>query len=236
MLEATLRARHGRVHGVKPLWQTTDEYSFTTLHSFTGGNDGAFPAASLFLIGNTLYGTTIRGGSSGNGTVFTINTNGTGFMTLNSGGISLTNLNLFQSGNDLYGIGGNSSNTTVYILNTNGTGFTLLYNFNNSSFGRSASILSGNALYGTTDFGSSSSNGAVFSLSWSPLQLAMTCSKTNVILTWPTYAPGVMLQSTTNLVSPAVWSTNLPSPALVNGQNAVTNPVSGAQMFFRLSQ
>jgi hypothetical protein len=55
-------------------------------------------------------------------------------------------------------------------------------------------------------------------------------------LTWPTNAAGFTLQSTTNLVSPAVWSTVSPGPVVVNGQNAVTNPVSGTQNFYRLSQ
>ena len=40
-----------------------------TLASFTGGN-GANPRAGLLDVGNTLYGTTINGGSNGDGTVF----------------------------------------------------------------------------------------------------------------------------------------------------------------------
>jgi hypothetical protein len=44
------------------------------------------------------------------------------------------------------------------------------------------------------------------------------------------------LQSTTNLVTPVVWNTNSPAPTVVNGQNTVTNPVSGTQSFYRLSQ
>jgi len=42
------------------------------------------------------------------------------------------------------------------------------------------------------------------------------------------------LQSTTNLDSPAVWSTNSPSPVVIAGQNTVTNPITGTQQFFRL--
>jgi len=58
----------------------------------------------------------------------------------------------------------------------------------------------------------------------------------NVILTWPTNAAGFTLQSTANLVSPAVWSTNSPAPVVVNGQNTVTNPASSPQKFYRLSK
>ena len=43
---------------------------FKTLHTFTGGSDGANPFAGLILSGSTLYGTAVFGGSSGYGTLF----------------------------------------------------------------------------------------------------------------------------------------------------------------------
>ena len=59
-----------------------DGTGFKNLYSFTrtAGNigligtnsDGAWPEAGLILSGNTLYGTTTFGGSSGNGTVFSL--------------------------------------------------------------------------------------------------------------------------------------------------------------------
>ncbi len=73
-------------------------------------------------------------------------------------------------------------------------------------------------------------------LAFQPLHaLVIGLSGPNVILTWPTNVTD-NLQFTTNLVSPAIWNTNLPPPVVVNGQNAVTNSVSGSQMFFRLTQ
>ena len=42
------------------------------------------PYGGLILSGNTLYGTAQYGGSSGNGTVFAVNTDGTGFTNLYS--------------------------------------------------------------------------------------------------------------------------------------------------------
>jgi len=48
----------------------TDGTGFTTLHDF-GGSDGDYPWA-VILSGNTLYGTAASGGSSGNGTVFSL--------------------------------------------------------------------------------------------------------------------------------------------------------------------
>jgi hypothetical protein len=57
-----------------------------------------------------------------------------------------------------------------------------------------------------------------------------------IILTWPTNAFGFTLQSTTNLGSPSVWSTNSPAPVVIGGQNVITNPITGPQQFFRLKQ
>jgi uncharacterized repeat protein (TIGR03803 family) len=249
----------------------TNGTGFTILHSFTAvfgpnytNSDGAIPYGGLILSGNTLYGTAEGGGSSGNGTVFAVNTNGTGFTTLysftaassypffiNSDG-AVPYGGLILSDNTLYGTayyGGNSGNGTVFGVNTDGTGFTNLHSFtaldNNNANSDGANpyaglILSGNTLYGTALQGGSVNNGTVFSLSFAP-QLTIISSGGNVILTWPTnvagfsYA-GFTLQSATNLVSPIVWSTVSPGPTVVNGQNAVTNAVSGTQNFYRLSQ
>jgi uncharacterized repeat protein (TIGR03803 family) len=101
-------------------------------------------------------------------------------------------------------------------------------------------ILSGNTLYGTAYSGGTYGEGTVFSLSFRP-QLTILPSETNLILTWPTNYAGFdytayTLQSTTNLGSSAVWTTNSPVPVVVNGQNVVTNSITGSQQFYRLSQ
>ena len=240
----------------------TDGTGFTNLHSFTAvsgypytNSDGADPTAGLILSGNTLYGTAFYGGSSGNGTVFAVNTNGTGFTILYSFAATSNSTNsdganpyagLILSGNTLHGTakqGGSSGNGTVFAVNTNGTGFTNLHSFagypSDGAYPQAGLILSGNTLYGTAANGGSSGYGTVFSLSLGSVsapQLTIIPSGANVILTWPTNAAGFTLQSTTNLVSPAVWITNSPAPVVVNGQNAVTNPISGTQKFYRLSQ
>jgi hypothetical protein len=66
--------------------------------------------------------------------------------------------------------------------------------------------------------------------------LAIIHSGGSVILTWPTNAARFTLQSTTNLASSAVWSTNLPSPVILNTNWVVTNTISGAREFYRLNQ
>src|SRR6266446_6923671 len=147
--------------------------TFTTLHKFTGGSDGGNPWAALTLSGNTLYGTTYGGGDSGAGTMFAINTDGTGFTNLHSfrGGSDCANPfdGLILSGSTLYGTaagGGSSGKGTVFAVNTNGTGFTNLHNFNGSdgSYPMAGLILSGNTLYGTTEGGASYGFGALFAI------------------------------------------------------------------------
>ncbi len=157
----------------------TDGTGFTNLHSFTALNnntnsDGANPYAGLILSGNTLYGTAEAGGSLGKGTVFAVNTNGTGFTNLYSftGGSDGANpyAGLILSGNALFGTaydGGSSGYGTAFAVNTNGTGFTNLYSFTGGSDGAypyAGLILSGNTLYGTTFFGGSLGKGTVFAV------------------------------------------------------------------------
>ena len=247
----------------------TDGTGFTNLHSFTApqsetNSDGAQPSSDLILAGNTLYGTALAGGSAGVGTVFAVNTNGTGFAILhsftNGSDGSWPSAGLILSGHTLYGTaegppaGGDYSSDegTVFALNTDGTGFTTLYSFTAASYNSTFDyytnsnganpvglILSGYTLYGTAGDGGSAGRGTLFSLSFPP-QLTITLAGTNVILTWPATVTGFdysgfVLQSTANLASPAVWTSVVPSPILVNGLFTVTNSISSTQQFYRLN-
>ena len=224
---------------------------FTNLHSFTAtsgphstNSDGASPYAGLLLAGSTLYGTASAGGTNGTGALFSISTNGMNFRNLYSFSSSVDYgpnsdgaypmSGLILSSNILYGTArdaGTNGNGTVFAINTNGTGFTTLHNLkatDDGSYPVAGLILSSNTLYGTTSFGGSGGSGTAFSISLgagAPL-LAINLSGTNVILSWS--EPGFTLQSATNLAAP-VWTT-------VSGQNAITNPITGTKMFYRLSQ
>ena len=248
-------AENGTVFAVN-----TDGTGFTNLYSFTAydpntgiNSDGATPSG-VTLSGNTLYGAADLGGSSGSGTLFALNTDGTGFTKLHDFTGSSDGVNpaagLILSGSTLYGEafnGGTYGDGTVFAVNTNGTGFTKLHSFTGGSAGAKpigGLILSGNTLFGTAGGGYNSGgdflgNGTVFSITLpSPPQLRIIRSAGNVVLTWPTNAAGFpfTLQSTTNLVSPASWNTVSPASVVVSGQNTVTNPITGTQKFYRLSQ
>jgi uncharacterized repeat protein (TIGR03803 family) len=244
----------------------TDGSGFTNLHSFTARSstnlDGAYPEDALVSSGNSLYGTASYGGVYDRGTVFKIDKAGTNFTTLHSFTLGLgayeTNNDgstpsseLAISGNTLYGTasaGGISGRGVVFVVNTDGTGFTNLHSFtdipgpfNTNSDGAIPSagvILSGNSLYGTSTHGGTFGNGTVFSLSLGLVtvpRLTITLVETNVLLTWATNTTGFTLQSTTNLLPLAVWTTVSPAPVIVNGLNTVTNTSSDPLKFYRLS-
>jgi uncharacterized repeat protein (TIGR03803 family) len=225
----------------------TDGTGFTNLHIFVvSGAAAEIQFGRLALSGNTLYGAgyvnLVNSGLGDAGTVFALNTDGTGFTNLHSftsGDGAEPSGGVILSGNTLYGtcyVGGASDAGTVFALNTDGTGFTTLHNFANSDGGYPSAglVLSGDTLYGTAYSGGKYGSGTVFSISLPP-QLTITPSGSNLILNWPTNFTGYTLQSTINPASPT-WTTNLPSPVVVNRQYTVTNPMSGTRQFFRLSQ
>ncbi|HWH70230.1 MAG TPA: choice-of-anchor tandem repeat GloVer-containing protein, partial [Candidatus Sulfotelmatobacter sp.] len=154
-----------------------DGTGFTNLHSFTPlstvyplytNYDGGYPLGALTLSGQTLYGTTSRGGALGNGCVFAVNTDGTGFTNLHSFADREgrnPQAELVLSGSTLYGTtyeGGSSGSGTVFKLETNGGGFSVVHSFTaiprypaaptNEDGANPASglIISGNTLFGTT--------------------------------------------------------------------------------------
>ena len=146
----------------------TDGSGFKVLHSFTPyGSDGSGPNAGLVLSGNTLYGTAAGGGLEGGGTVFALNTDGTGFITLHSFyrlQVGYPYAGLILSGYTLYGT---ASEGGVFAVNTDGTGFTNL-DLGYSDGETAGLVLSAHTLYGTSQRGGSSHNGSVFSISLPP--------------------------------------------------------------------
>lgn len=237
---------------------STNGTGFTNLYTFSylGGypytnDDGASPVGSLILNGNTLYGTTSSGGSNACGTLFKVNTDGSGFTPLyyfsglagtlqtnRDGAHPQSELTLY--GNALYGTtqdGGGSGNGTLFRVNLDGSGFTTLYHFTatNNAAGTNADgahpvgglVASGSVLYGTASAGGVAGYGTVFSLLVPP-PLTVALAGTNVIVTWPTNVNGFSLQSATNLAPPVTWSA-------VSGQYVVTNALSGKLKVFRLT-
>lgn len=164
-----------------------DLHLFTSLGDFNTNLDGVNPASGLILSSNVLYGTTVGGGMGGDpylqghGTVFRINTDGTGFQVLHAfpgltgygvypGPYIFTNSDganpsqkLLVSGNTLYGAasdGGVYGMGTLFSVNIDGTGFTKLCDFSGDFGDAHDLILSSNMIYGTCY--SDITGGAVF--------------------------------------------------------------------------
>ena len=147
------------------------------LHSFSGGADGAGPSCSLTLSGSTLYGTTSGGGDNDYGTLFKINTNGSGYLKLFSFGGANDGTDpcgaMVLSGSTLYGMttytyGGGIGNGVIFKINTSGIGYRVLHSFSGGAGdganpGGSLTLL-GPTLFGMTASGGAYGFGTVFSI------------------------------------------------------------------------
>ena len=128
-----------------------------------GVNDGDFPSSGLLLFGNRLRGATAYGGDLNRGTVYELNSDGTGYQ-LNyefQGGANdgqSPQDNLVGSGTNLYGVtsdGGTNDSGTVFALSLvgvpgdysgNGTVGNEDYNLWRTNFGSKTSLAAdGNA-------------------------------------------------------------------------------------------
>jgi uncharacterized repeat protein (TIGR03803 family) len=155
----------------------TDGTGFSTLHTFNGGlNDGELPNGSLIQSGSTLYGMTEGDGPSGNGTIFQIGTDGTGYAIIHTfmGGAAdgaHPEGQLLLSGSTLYGLtlnGGSANDGTVFSIGTDGTSFSVMHAFGGppgDGQGPSGELIqSGSSLYGMTSAGGADGLGIIFGI------------------------------------------------------------------------
>jgi uncharacterized repeat protein (TIGR03803 family) len=150
---------------------------FGLLHSFAGGPaDGAAPGfSSLVVSGATLYGMTTGGGSADLGTVFKVNSDGTGFTVLHEfiaatgdGWAPLGSLTLV--GATLYGMtrqGGGAAGT-IFKINSDGSGYQILHTFLGGPTDGANPVgdllAVGSTLYGTTPTGGANALGTLFKI------------------------------------------------------------------------
>ena len=138
--------------------------ALTQLHSFTGGIDGASPAATLApgTDGN-FYGSTLTGGAFGSGNLFKLAPDGTQAtlysFTGGADGNSTTGALLEGLSGDFYGTtggGGISNNGSVFRLSPAGGVLTTLYSFTGGADGYIpvGSLVRGDdgAFYGATRY------------------------------------------------------------------------------------
>jgi uncharacterized repeat protein (TIGR03803 family) len=136
---------------------------FSALYSFGSiAGDGANPYGSLILCGSTFYGMTERGGDYGQGAVFRINSDGSGYQVLYSfGGIAGDGAHpygsLALSGSTLYGMtaeGGAYGYGAIFEIATDGSGYQVLHSFGgppaDGANPHGSLLLCGTTLYGMT--------------------------------------------------------------------------------------
>jgi uncharacterized repeat protein (TIGR03803 family) len=171
---------------------STNGTGYDILYHFTNRAYGANPHGALTQgPDDTLYGTTKRGGSSENGTVFRINTDGSGYRVLHyfthrpDGALPDAAVIMGQDGL-LYGTtsaGGNALGGAVFALQTDGAAYSIIHHFTNLPDGSwpSAPLVQSTSgwLYGTTVSGGSAGCGTVFALATNGGSYSVLYSFTN---------------------------------------------------------
>ncbi len=196
----------------------------TVLTSFSGSN-GSLPRAVLTLIGNTMYGTAEEGGAYGDGVVFSVPVSGgtpTVLASFNGSDGKYPESDLTLIGDTFYGTtlqGGTYSQFggggTIFSLPVSGGTPTVLASFNNSNgFSPVAGLtLSGNTLYGTTEFGGAYGDGTVFALAL------------------PTPEPGTLALVGAMLAAAFVWRRCRHRLALIAAITLLSTSVARADVF-----
>lgn len=177
--------------GYEVLHQFSPNIFDDSIEAWTNSDGDLVWDEELLLSGTTLYGTAIRAGRFGGGTVFKLNTDGSGFTVLKHFTRQETIDLVFPtlspllslSGDTLYGSWGNAEASgildsgAVFKLNTDGTGFSVLKQFDplvsddeagsyTNSDGAFPVIgpVIGGSLYGTTSWGGRFGLGTVFKM------------------------------------------------------------------------
>jgi uncharacterized repeat protein (TIGR03803 family) len=138
---------------------------------------GGYACGNVIRIGNKLYGMTLGGGATLNGVIFSVDTNGNNYDTLHCFGRGKDGVgpegSLVASGGVLYGmtqVGGANDVGNIFSIHTDGSNYTDLSDFgnapNNGAQPRGSLTLSvtGDTLYGMTQYGGTTGGGNVFSI------------------------------------------------------------------------
>jgi uncharacterized repeat protein (TIGR03803 family) len=240
--------------GVGTVFKISTNGMLTTLHSFMGGNDGAYPFYAGLVQGSdgNFYGTTWEGGlanqdnqslgvvfkmtAAGNLTILHYFTGGKDGGTPYGGLVQGSDGYLYGTTSDIYSAG----DGTVFRISTNGA-LTTLHSFTGFDGATPyAGLVQGSdgRFYGTTVKGGQGGAGTVFRLTVvpaAPVFQAVTLANGALNLTWSTEAGGVyQLQSSSDLSS-SNW-TNLGSAVTAAGArlSATDSGSNGPRRFYRV--
>ncbi len=155
----------------------TNGTGFATVYAFTGSTtDGGSPNGGVVQDSSgSLYGATLNYGANGNGTIYKVKTDGTGFKDLHDF-ISSSEGNpeyysLILNGTTLYGVlngGGPTGYGSLFSITTAGTGFAIVHAFTASTDGaypRGIILGADGKLYGSTYQSGPGGYGTVYKVS-----------------------------------------------------------------------
>lgn len=238
----------------------TDGTDFVVLKHFPPSNLlSPNLAPMLTFSGDTLYGASFGYSESGGGTVWRVNTDGTGFTVVkqfpdavwdsvlsgytNSAGVNPT-LGLAVWGNTIYGTtsrGGRFAAGTLFKLNTNGTNFEVLQHIEDKhrftsidGNGLKGLVLSENAIFGAAPSGGDQGIGGIYRIDLVPTLSISRTDPNSLAVTWPSVWTGYLLQQNANGLSSLNWS-NVADTIQDDGTNKtlIINPTYGSR-FYRL--
>ncbi len=191
----------------------------TLLHSFSGGSDdGGLPWDSVIIDESTLYGMTSEGGTNGIGTIFKIDTDGSGFELLHSfSGIPTDGLlptgGLIQDGSTLYGMtseGGTNTAGTIFKIGTDGSSYQILHSFDyfdpsNGAQPYGALLQNGTTLYGMTFLGGYYELGTIFKIQTDGNGFELLHSMNYLDISNGGEPPGSLIQNGSTLYGMTYW-------------------------------
>ena len=155
----------GGTYGYGTVFRITPDGTLTVLHTFTGGNDGAYPKGGLTLGSDgNFYGATQNGGQTGWGVVYKITPSGT-FTALHNfsgseGCFPTSSPVLGKQANTMYGV---TTCSTAYTITPSGK-FTLLSTLLSFDPMAPLELATDGNFYGT-GFGGGTGQGVIYRLS-----------------------------------------------------------------------
>lgn len=154
------------------LFPATLYAQYAKLFDFGNQPEGYRPFSPPVTDNTFLYGMTSEGGTHGQGTIYKMKLDGTGFTTLlhfdgSNGGSPFGSL--FYDGTSLYGMttgGGTNNIGVIFKIETDGSGYTKLFDFDqpNGAGPRGSFVSDGTFLYGVAGGGGSNFVGTLFKL------------------------------------------------------------------------
>lgn len=228
-----------------------DGSGYVRMLNFNGASNGSNPFGTLLYDGTFLYGMTFSGGTSNDGTIFKIRTDGTGYVRMFNFNLSIGDRpfgDLVSDGTFLYGLtysGGSGGTGNLFKIKPDGTGFAQLHDFSAVADGwlpYGSPLRIGSTLYGMTQFGGTAGgDGTIFSYQlpavpqnfitqWNlatagsgATQLSFgTATSGTVNYTWQEISPG-SASGSGSWNGTSVTITGLPTGATIRLQIAPTN-------------